>query len=316
MGRIYKYFEIWGASVDLKLLRCFTVVADELHFGRAARRLNILPSSLSRNIGMLEKDLGLKLLSRTTRDVTLTRSGHLLLREARPLLAHVEDVADRVRDAATSEERVFRIGAMDSAATGLIPQLVHDFRELAPDLELYLQEDKSAKLLPRLLSGALDVAIVRPPMSPQPAIHFDHLLEEPTVVALPGEHPLTKQKNLRIQDLDDVPLILPSPRTRPHSYNLTMQLFLSASLQPQVAQQVEEKQTIINMVGAEIGAAIVPYWYSRNAVQGVEYRPLVDDTGRPIRELPLAAAWVRGTHDHYRDELMKLLKSNLERYSQ
>ena len=87
-------------------------------------------------------------------------------------------------------------------------------------------------------------------------------------------------------DLEEVPMILPSPRTRPHSYNLTMQLFLGASLQPRIAQQVEEKQTIINMVGAEIGAAIVPYWYSRNAVQGVEYRSLVDDTGRPIRNCP------------------------------
>ncbi|MYF70151.1 MAG: LysR family transcriptional regulator [Proteobacteria bacterium] len=301
--------------MNLKLLRCFTVVADELHFGRAARRLNILPSSLSRNISLLEKELGLKLLSRTTREVTLTRSGHLLQREARSLLAHVDEVADRVRDSAASEERVFRIGAMDSAATGLIPQLVHDFRELAPDLELFLMEDKSAKLLPRLLTGALDIAIVRPPMSPQPAIHFDHLLEEPTIVALPSGHPLTGQGHLRIRDLEDVPLILPSPRTRPHSYNLTMQLFLSASLQPRIQQQAEEKQTIINMVGAEIGAAIVPYWYSRNAVQGVEYRPLVDDAGRPIRELPLAAAWVKGSHDHYRDELMNLLKSNLERYS-
>ena len=301
--------------MNLKLLRCFTVVADELHFGRAARRLNILPSSLSRNISLLEKELGLKLLSRTTREVTLTRSGHLLQREARSLLAHVDEVADRVRDSAASEERVFRIGAMDSAATGLIPQLVHDFRELAPDLELFLMEDKSAKLLPRLLTGALDIAIVRPPMSPQPAIHFDHLLEEPTIVALPCGHPLTEQGHLRIRDLEDVPLILPSPRTRPHSYNLTMQLFLSASLQPRIQQQAEEKQTIINMVGAEIGAAIVPYWYSRNAVQGVEYRPLVDDAGHAIRELPLAAAWVKGSHDHYRDELMNLLKSNLERYS-
>ncbi len=301
--------------MDLKLLRCFVVVADELHFGRAARRLNILPSSLSRNIGLFEKQLGLKLLSRTTREVTLTRSGHLLLREARSLLAHVDEVSDRVRDSAASEERVFRIGAMDSAATGLIPQLVHDFRELAPDLELYLMEDKSAKLLPRLLSGALDIAIVRPPMTPQPAIHFDHLLEEPTIVALPSGHALTNREQLRVSDLDDVPMILPSPRTRPHSYNLTMQLFRSASLQPRIQQQAEEKQTIINMVGAEIGAAIVPYWYSRNAVQGVEYRPLVDDAGRSIRELPLAAAWVTGSHDHYRDDLMNLLKANLERYS-
>ncbi len=301
--------------MDLKLLRCFSAVADELHFGRAARRLNILPSSLSRNIGLLERELGLRLLTRTTREVTLTHSGHLLHRDARELLKHADDVSDRVREAAAAEERVFRIGAMDSAATGLIPQLVHDFREKQPDLEVFLVEEKSASLLPKLASGGLDVAFVRPPITPPSTIEFDFLLYEPTVVALPSNHPLAKRKKLRVSDLKDVPLIVPSPRSRPHSYNLTMQLFLDASLQPKIAQQAQEKQTIVNMVSAEIGAAIVPYWTSRNIVHGVEFRPLVNASGRRIRELPLAAAWVKGTHDHFRDELIQILKANLERYS-
>ncbi len=301
--------------MDLKLLRCFTVVADELHFGRAARRLDILPSSLSRNIGLLEKDLGLRLLSRTTREVMLTRSGHLLLRDARSLLAHADEVADRVRSSASSEERVFRIGAMDSAATGLIPNLLHDFREAKPDLELLLIEAKSASLLPKLVSGGLDVAIVAEQTTPHPDIVFDSLLKQPIMVALPETHPLADQRRLRVQDLDGVPLILPSPRSRPHSYNLTMQLFLDADLQPNIAQQAEEKQTILNMVGAEIGAAIIPYWSSRGTVQGVLYKPLVNNTGRQIKELPLAVAWVEGTHDPYRDELIQLLHANLDRYS-
>lgn len=301
--------------MDLKLLRCFTAVADELHFGRAARRLNILPSSLSRNIGLLEQELGLRLLTRTTREVMLTRGGHVLLRDARALLQHADEVADRVRESASKEERVFRIGAMDSAATGLVPQLVHDFREVHPDLELLLVEEKSASLLPKLLSGSLDVAIVRPPMTPQPAIEFEFLLNEPTVVALPANHPLAKHETLQVQDLDNVPLIVPSPRSRPHSYNLTINLFLDASLQPNIAQQAQEKQTIVNMVSAEIGAAIVPYWTSRSAVQGVVFKPLVNSAGQRIRELPLAAAWVKGTHDVFRDELVQLLEANLERYS-
>ncbi len=301
--------------MDLKLLRCFAVVGDELHFGRAARRLNILPSSLSRNVGLLEKELGLRLLSRTTREVSLTHSGHLLMREARALLEYAEDVADKVRSAAASEERVFRIGAMDSAALGLIPALLHDFREAAPSLELFLLEEKSARLLPKLVSGALDIAIVSQPMSPQPELELEFLLNQAIVVALPANHALSKHRKLKILDLEDIPLILPSPRSRPHSHNLTMQLFLDASLQPKVAQQAEEKQTIINMVGAEIGAAIVPYWTTRIAAQGVIYRPLVSSSGQPIKELPLVAAWVKGSHDQYRDQLMELLRANLGRYS-
>lgn len=301
--------------MDLKLLRCFTVVADELHFGRAAHRLDILPSSLSRNIGLLEKDLGLRLLSRTTREVKLTRSGQLLLQDARSLLSHAEEVADRVRDSAIAEERVFRIGAMDSAATGLIPPLVHDFRELAPNLELLLVEEKSATLIPKLLSGGLDFAVVSRPAAPPSEIEFEFLLNQPIVVALPADSELAARKRLQVTDLDGVPLILPSPRSRPHSYSLTMKLFLDASLQPNIAQQAEEKQTILNMVGAEIGAAIVPYWTSRNVVQGVVCRPLIDTRGQPIKELPLSAAWVKGSHDHFRDQLMELLRSNLDRYS-
>ncbi len=301
--------------MDLRLLRCFQVAADELNFGRAARRLNILPSSLSRNIGLLENDMGLRLFRRTTREVSLTPSGHLLLREARLLLQHAQRVEDEVRSAAGSEERVFRIGAMDAAAVGLIPQLLHDFREIEPDLELLLLEEKSAKLMPKLLSGALDVAIVSQPMSPMPELEFHFLLNQPIVVALPAGYALADRGSLRVSDLEDVPLILPSPRGRPHSYNLTMQLFLDANLQPKIAQQAEEKQTIINMVGAEIGAAIVPYWASRNAVQGVVFQPLVSETGRQFEELPLGAAWLKGTHDTYRDSLLALLNKKLPEYA-
>ena len=112
-----------------------------------------------------------------------------------------------------------------------------------------------------------------------------------------------------------MPMIVPSPPSRPHSYNLTMQLFLDASLQPNIAQQAEEKQTIVNMVGADIGAAIVPYWTSRNAVNGVVYLPLVNESGESIRDLPLSAAWVKGSHDPFREQLMGLLQGRLEQYS-
>ena len=301
--------------MDSKLLECFISVADQLHFGRAAQTLDIHPSALGRNIRLLEEELGVRLFSRTTRNVTLTRTGHLLITEARDLLAREQALKERVRNTADSNERVFRIGAIDSAATGLVPQLLHDFHEVEPKIEVVLVEDKSVRLLPKILSGALDLAIVRPTYTPKSAIVFEFLLDEATVVALPENHALSKRKKLKIADLTEVPLIVPSPRTRPHSYNLTMRLFLDEGMHPIIAQQAEEKQTIINMVGAEIGAALVPYWTSRIAVGGVVYRPLVSNTGEAIRELPLAAAWVRGIEDKYRSLMVKLLKTNLDRYS-
>ncbi len=301
--------------MDSKLLECFISVAEQLHFGRAAQQLDIHPSALGRNIRLLEEELGVRLFTRTTRNVALTRSGQLLITEARELLSHEQALKERVRDMAAVHERVFRIGAIDSASTGLIPQLLHDFHEVEPDIEVVLVEDKTVRLLPKILSGALDLAIVRPPFSPKSAIAFEFLLDEATVVALPDSHALAGKKQLRISDLFDVPLIVPSPRTRPHSYNLTMRLFLNEGRQPIIAQQAEEKQTIVNMVGAEIGAALVPHWTGRIAVSGVVYRPLVTGSGDAVKELPLAAAWVRGAEDRYRELMVKLLKTNLERYS-
>ncbi len=300
--------------MDLKLLRCFTAVAEELHFGRAAQAMDILPSALGRNIRLLEEELGVRLFVRSTRNVRLTKSGHVLLHEARLLLTHAEDAADRVRTASSSEERVYRIGAMDSAAAGLMPELLHDYRALEPDVELVLVEDKSVKLLPKLKSGALDIAFVRPPLAPRSGIKFDFLIDEPTVVALPSDHALAEKNHIVIEDLEDVPLIVPSPRNRPHSYNLTMRLFLKKGLEPLIAQQAEEKQTIVNMVRADIGAALVPYLSSRNTIDGVTYRPLVDDEGKTVAELPLAAAWAKGFSDDYREGLIKLAKDKLAQF--
>lgn len=151
---------------------------------------------------------------------------------------------------------MFRIGAIDSAATGLIPPLVHDLRGLLPSLELVLVEDKTAKLLPKLLSGALDIAFVRPPTAPRHGIELAFLLDEPTVVALPAGHALAAKSAVTIEELADMSLIVPSPRKRPHSYNLTMRLFLGACLEPRIVQQAEEKQTIVNLVGRKS----VPRW--------------------------------------------------------
>lgn len=300
--------------MDFRLLHSFVAAAEELHFGRAARRLEVQPSALGRNIRLLEEELGVRLFERSTRNVELTHSGYMMLGEVRDILANADASFAKVRETSKAKDRVFRIGAIDSAATGLLPDLVHDFKAVAPELELALIEDKTARLLPRMLSGALDVAFVRPPNALRQPFEYRHLLFEPTVVALPVGHDLTRLDSLRIEDLRDVPLIVPSPRNRPHSYHLTMRLFAKAGLTPVIAQQAEEKQTIVNLVGAGVGGALVPQWTTRIGVNKVEYRPLVDVDGTFVSELPLSAAWVAGTHDSYRDMLLDIVRKNLARY--
>jgi DNA-binding transcriptional LysR family regulator len=298
--------------MDLHQLRCFVAAAEELHFGKAAHRLEMLPSALGRYIRLLEDDLGTRLMTRTTRSVALTDDGTVLLKEARALLAQADNLAARFRTRGRVQAATIRVGAIDSAAAGLLPMLLHDIRARRPDVTVKLVEDKTIRLLPRLLSGQLDLAFVRPPENPDKRLEFLFLFHETAVVAVSDRHPLASKKNVTIADLAEEPLIVPERRSRPHSHDLTMKLFAEAGLQARIVQLADEKQTIVNLVAAELGVAIVPRWTSRMAARGVCYVPLA---ASDMNRLPLAAAWTRGTRDSLRDEMLEMLQAGLSRYA-
>jgi len=300
--------------MELHQLRCFVAVADELHFGKAARKLAMLPTALGRHIRMLEDDLGARLFERTTRHVALTPSGAALLDEARALLAQADRIADEVQARSRGEARAIRLGAMDSAAAGLVPLLLRDFRARHPDVTVHLLEDKSIRLLPRLASGHLDLAIVRPPQ-PDLARRFEllFLFYETAVVAVPSRHRLARHNSVAVRDLADVPLIVPERHSRPHSHDLTMKLFAEAGITPHIAQIAEEKHTIVNLVAARIGIAIVPRWTSRMMTKGVRYLSLQAAAGS--NRLPLAAAWLRDVRDPLRDEMLAVLRARMSVYA-
>jgi DNA-binding transcriptional LysR family regulator len=169
--------------MDLHQLRCFVAAAEELHFGRAAQRLDMLPSALGRFIRLLEDDLGTRLMTRTTRSVALTDDAAVLLKEARTRRS--DALAGRFRTRGRKRTAIIRVGAIDSAAAGLLPRLLHDFRQLRPDVTVQLVEDKTVRLLPRLLSGRLDLAFVRPPERPDKRLEFLFLMHETAVARSP-----------------------------------------------------------------------------------------------------------------------------------
>jgi DNA-binding transcriptional LysR family regulator len=298
--------------MDLHQLRCFVAAAEELHFGRAAQRLEMLPSALGRFIRILEEDLGTRLMMRTTRSVTLTDDGAAFLKEARSLLAQAEALVAKFRMSGRKQAATVRVGAIDSAAAGLLPMLLHDFRMQRPDVTVQLVEDKTIRLLPRVLSGRIDLAFVRPPESPDKRLEFMFLFHETAVVAVSDRHPLASRKRVTIADLANQPLIVPERRSRPHSHDLTMKLFSEAALEARIVQVADEKQTIVNLVSADLGVAIVPKWTSRMAARGVRYVRLA---ASDMNKLPLAAAWARGTRDPIRDSILETLKAHLSRYA-
>ncbi len=298
--------------MDTHQLRCFLAVADLLHFGRAAQSLDMLPASLGRQIRILEDRLETRLFLRTTRSVSLTEAGAAILEDARALVAQADRLDARLRGLRRRQTPVLKVGAIDSAAAGLMPQLLQHLRAAHPAIEVQLVEQKTIHLLPKLLSGSLDIVFCRPPDIRDPRITFRTLFFETAVVALPTDHPLARQPRIAITDLADAPLIVPDRRSRPHSHDLTIKLFLDAGLTARIAQVAEEKHTIVNLVATGTGLAIVPRWTARISVPGVSFVPLEVAPGRTLSKLILAAAWTRGTRDAQRDALLATLDDHLK----
>lgn len=292
--------------MELRQLGCFVAVAEELHFGRAAARLHMLPSALGRHVRLLEEELGSALLRRTTRQVALTPAGAALLEDARDLLQRAAAARLRVQDAARTGAEPLRIGAIDSAASGLLPGLLFAFHQRHPQIETRLLEDKSARLLPLLAAGRLDLAFVRPP-PPGAALAFAPLRREVLVAALPRGHALARRRRIRLRELATEALILPPQRSRPHSFALVAHAFAAAGLAlPQGGQEAAEKQTIVNLVAAGLGVALVPDWTAQLRRPGVVFRPLAD----AVASLPaamLGAAWLPDRASPARDAFLALL---------
>lgn len=276
----------------------------------------MLPSALSRDIRLLETSLGTPLLLRTTRNVMLSQDGAAFVDDARALLARADALAAEVRERGRRRSRsLIRIGAIDTAAAGLVPALLQDFRELRATVAVQLVEDKTVRLMPKLLSGRLDIAFIRPPERLDKKIETMMLFHETPVVAVPSRHRLASRRRLSIEALTDEPMIVPDRSSRPHSHDLTIKLFERAGLRPNLSQIAEEKQTIVHLVAAGLGLAIVPRRASRLAVAGVRFVPLASREAAALDLLPIAAAWLRNARDPLRDEMLGMLRLRLPRYA-
>ena len=296
--------------MDLKQLRCAVAVADEMHFGRAAARLEMMPAALGRAVRQLEDGLGVQIFERTTRSVVITPDGMRLLKEARVLLEQADAAQTRWRRLGRKDGHLLRLGAIDTAASGLVPRLLQAVHAIHPDLRIQLVEERSIKLIPRLLAGSLDLALVRPGLRPFHRRLRGHLLlHESPVVVLPSGHPLSMRSQIRVSELAETPLIVPDRRSRPHSHDLVLALFEQEDIEPRIIQNADEKQTMLNMVAAGIGAAIVPRWWSGLVPAGAHVCALDIPGDRPRTTLPLHVVWPRDVRDLSRDSVVEVLLS-------
>lgn len=259
--------------MDLRQLRCFIAVAEELHFGRAAERLGFAPPALSRQISALEDELGVSLLTRTTRQVALTRAGLIMLEEAKGILVRMERASRAVREASLASSKVLRVGAIDAASSSFVPEALVTFRTRHPGVEIKFVEAMTAPLVQMLEAGKLDLALLRPPRKPTDCA-FEVLRVERPIVVLNEQHPLAARESLTMQDLVGEPFVVPSKRIRPFAYDLVMAYFESVGAVPNVIIEATEKPAMMSAVAAGLGMALAPDWVSRLSFPGVTMRRL------------------------------------------
>lgn len=292
--------------MELIQLKCFIAVAEELHFGNAAYRLNMLPSALGRYVKLLENSLGTRLLTRSTRHVQLTAHGELFLIEAKQLVAAADNLQRRFQQLSRIEAQHLRIGAIDSAAVGLIPYIMQHFAQQHPNIHLHIIEDRTSKLLPKLRAGQLDLIFSRT-LSPDPQLEKRVLLYESVSLVVAEQHPLSQKSQIYIEDLIDIPLIVPERKIRPHSHDLALCLFENSSIKPHLIQIADEKLTILNMIAANLGVAVMPHWACHLSPLKLKSIPFAPQYQQLQRQLPISACWRKNYPDPSRDQLLSFI---------
>ncbi len=265
--------------MELRHLRYFVTVAEELHFGRAAARLFIAQPPLSQQIQQLERELGVSLFARTSRRVQLTAAGEAFLTEARQILRGVEHAAGAAQRAAVGETGRLAIGFAASATYDLLPAVLRDFRALYPEVALSLSELNAAEQTGALSGHTIDIGFVRPSV-PHPDLAVGAVLREAFLIALPETHPLAAQSVLPLSALA-AELFISFPEVPKPSYADTVRLACeSAGFTPRVVQEVREMQTALSLVAAGFGVALLPESVRHLRRDGVVYRPLVEPAPR------------------------------------
>ena len=289
---------------ELSHLRCFVAVAEELHFGRAAARLNLTQPPLSRQIQLLEHTLDVRLLDRTSRSVTLTRAGLNFLPEARRLLRLAEGAALAARRTAIGEAGSVTLGFTAVSGYEFLPRLIKTFRAQAPDIDIVLKEMVSSDQLESLTAGRIDVGLVRPSFNRR---EFGSLcvVREPLLLAAPEDHPLAIAAEVRLADLDRQPIVTYSPYEARYFYDLLATIFAHAAIMPHYAQHISQVHSILGLVKAGIGLALVPRSALNLRFDGVVLRPIAID---PRFTVELYAAWRPGNSNPALLTLQKTLR--------
>ncbi|MBF2009042.1 MAG: LysR family transcriptional regulator [Chlorogloeopsis fritschii C42_A2020_084] len=291
--------------MELRHLRYFIAVAEELHFSRAAERLHIAQPPLSQQIQQLETELGVELFDRKTkRQVQLTEAGRVFLREAYQLLAQLEEAIELTRSTGRGERGQLRVGFISSVTYDVLPNILEAFHQQFPEVELILQELTTTEQENALRNHRIQVGFAHLPLEDD-SLCWECIQQENLFVALPVIHPLAKQEQIVVRSLADEQFILFPRYLGIGLYDKIIALCQQGNFTPKVAQEAIQMQTIIGLVSAGMGIAIVPSSLQNLQRTGVVYRAIAQAT--PLVET--AVVWQPEAETPVMQQFLKVVRS-------
>ncbi len=267
--------------MELRQLAYFVAVAEELHFGRAAERLLLAQPSLSRQIRQLENEVGVTLLERTSRRVELTAAGRSFLDHAVATLAQAEEAQVAARRAANGLAGHVRLGFVASVAVAVLPDLVAAHRRSHPQVTLELREMTTEAQVPALVEGRLDVGLARD-LEPVPGLRLVTVSRERLVVTMPAHHPLRSRRKLHFAEVRGEPFVTLPRDQVPRAWDRLWMLSRRAGFAPRIAQEALQYTTMLALVAADIGVAVVPESVRSLRTSGVKYVPIDDPDAESV----------------------------------
>jgi DNA-binding transcriptional LysR family regulator len=278
--------------MELRHLRYFVAVGEEQHFGRAAARLHVAQPALSRQIQDLEREIGFLLFDRLPRGVRLSAAGTLFLNDARRILHDVEEATRRAERTAHGKAGTLRIGiAFALSWHGLVVDSVREFRRREPDVELVVHHLLSIHQVEAVLSGRLDVGFAASITPWHKEVAHSPIAEDRMLLAVPNGHSLTKQKRIRLRDLQNMPFIWFQRWANPTSNDQLLQACARGGLRaPRIVQEAADRDTQLGLVQCQIGVAWLTESTRWHCPRGVVLLPVVDMDVR----LPFNLIWKKG----------------------
>lgn len=261
-------------NIELRHLRYFIAVAEELHFGRAAARLNISQPPLSQQIQILEQQIGARLFARTNRSVSLTAAGRQFLADSRHILSLVDDAAARASRLHHGETGELHIGFTSSAPfIKAVSDTLSTFRRRYPDVHIQTRETNTREQIVPLNEGALDLGLMRNTQLPETLV-WERVLREPLLAMVPSDHPLARQEAVSLIELAREPFVFFDPHVGTGLYDDILGLMRRYGQTPMIAQEVGEAMTIIGLVASGLGVSILPASFKRVQLNEMRWLPI------------------------------------------